>query len=41
MRNITSHSMISHEHDVLPVSRVLSIVHCTYSLSSSLWNVFK
>jgi len=40
MRDITSHSMISYEHDVLPVLRVLSIVHYTYFLNSSLWNVF-
>jgi len=36
VRDITSHSMISYEHDVLPVSRVLSILHYTYFLNSSL-----
>ena len=40
MRDINSHSMISYEHDVLQVLRVLSIVHYTYFHNSSLWNVF-
>lgn len=34
MRDITSHSMISYEHDVLLELRVLSIVHYTYFNSS-------